>query len=505
MKKKDDLFELISALSKSEKRYFKLFASFQKGEKNYLKLFEVMDGLREYDEKKLKKKLEGEKFVSLLSKEKERLHRFIRRSLRSYHEKSNAQLQIKNLLKDVEIFYRKDLFKQCRKLLEQAKRMASRHENYTALLEIMEWYRLIWFHDSLQFRQTYDIKQHINEQRTLLKNYMNLCDYYNLNISLYKLPIEKGYARTKQELEKYQSIISNPLFKDNKQTLSSKASALFMHTYSAYHRLTGNTEQSYPYALKRMQIIESNDSIKNEISLYPWALLDFIMILRESKRYTECLKIIQKLRSYLENSPDSMSHYRILCYAMEVSIYIDTGEFDKSVKFIGSFDKTIKSVLNKSPNVNEYNMYLSFCRAYFGTGDYGNALKWANIIINAGPKVRPDILCFVKIINLIIHFELDNIEQINYFVISTYRFLLRKEHLYQFETVILHFIRKRLLKGMSNKELTEAFKEVRNTLVELFKDPHESKALEFFDFIAWLDSKIENRSFAEIVKRKVKS
>ena len=36
-------------------------------------------------------------------------------------------------------------------------------------------------------------------------------------------------------------------------------------------------------------------------------------------------------------------------------------------------------------------------------------------------------------------------------------------------------------------------------------DPDEKRALSYFHFIPWLDSKIEGRSFSEMVKRKMES
>ncbi len=39
---------------------------------------------------------------------------------------------------------------------------------------------------------------------------------------------------------------------------------------------------------------------------------------------------------------------------------------------------------------------------------------------------------------------------------------------------------------------------------KLKTDPYEKGAFEYFDFISWLESKIENRPFAEIIKEKAK-
>ena len=45
---------------------------------------------------------------------------------------------------------------------------------------------------------------------------------------------------------------------------------------------------------------------------------------------------------------------------------------------------------------------------------------------------------------------------------------------------------------------------VKEELVEITKDDFERKALEYFDFISWLESKIEGRVFAEVVREKAK-
>jgi len=68
--------------------------------------------------------------------------------------------------------------------------------------------------------------------------------------------------------------------------------------------------------------------------------------------------------------------------------------------------------------------------------------------------------------------------------------------------MVLSFIREKLPKVITQKELILAFRELKEELEEIIKDSFERKALEYFDFISWLESKIENCPFAEIVKEK---
>ncbi|MBI2269477.1 MAG: hypothetical protein HYU69_03870 [Bacteroidetes bacterium] len=50
-----------------------------------------------------------------------------------------------------------------------------------------------------------------------------------------------------------------------------------------------------------------------------------------------------------------------------------------------------------------------------------------------------------------------------------------------------------------------AFQRLRNEILKETRSPEESAALENFDVISWIDSKIERRPFEEVIKRKSKS
>jgi hypothetical protein len=60
------LFELVKAMSKSEKRYFKLMSSRHTigKENNYVRLFDYLDKQSEYDEDLIFKTFKGEAFLN---------------------------------------------------------------------------------------------------------------------------------------------------------------------------------------------------------------------------------------------------------------------------------------------------------------------------------------------------------------------------------------------------------------------------------------------------------
>ena len=66
MKTSDHLFKLIKSLSKSEKGYFKKYANFhvRNDQNNYTRIFDAIDLQKEYDEKKIIRKFQRERFVN---------------------------------------------------------------------------------------------------------------------------------------------------------------------------------------------------------------------------------------------------------------------------------------------------------------------------------------------------------------------------------------------------------------------------------------------------------
>ena len=108
----------------------------------------------------------------------------------------------------------------------------------------------------------------------------------------------------------------------------------------------------------------------------------------------------------------------------------------------------------------------------------------------------------IKIFYLIVHYEKVNIDLVSYLSRSLHRNLSTKQHLYKFESVLLKFLGRDIFKISSLKEKNEQFRQLRKALVPLEKDSYEKSAFREFDFIAWVESKIENKSFAEVVREK---
>src|SRR5579871_3806512 len=118
----DALFQLIHSLEKSEKRHFKLYIkrSSSKEDLKIVQLFDALDKMNDYDEKVLLKKLKGTEKPQLYNL-RTHLYKQLLASLRLLKSSDSIDLQLNEQFDYAHILYKKGLFVQSLKILEDRK------------------------------------------------------------------------------------------------------------------------------------------------------------------------------------------------------------------------------------------------------------------------------------------------------------------------------------------------------------------------------------------------
>ena len=115
MKQKDDLYNLIQAMSKSEKRYFTIDAKKSgRTSSKYLELFQAINHMDAYNEQKLQKK-----FGKTLPFDKSYLYDAILRSMRDYRSSKSRAARIKEMILDTKYLYERGLYQQSEEYLKE--------------------------------------------------------------------------------------------------------------------------------------------------------------------------------------------------------------------------------------------------------------------------------------------------------------------------------------------------------------------------------------------------
>jgi len=514
MKASDELFQLIKSLNKTEKGYFKKYASTHIiGEKNnYMKLFEAIEKQKKYDENAIKKTFAAETFIKHLPSEKNYLSDLILRSLTSYSSQVSAEFKIKELLLQTEVLFKKSLYKHCKKLLSKAKELSYKYENYILLLNILEWEKRIM---SMEFyvSNTEEIIENVYcEEKLIIEKVQSINEYWKLAAKTYRLYTSTGSARNEEEVKSFANLMAKKHPWNELQKLPYMAKIFRYNAYGFYYFSINDYKKSYEYIEKELILWENNPfQIKEHTTFYALALNNMVITCGRFKKYRERLIYIEKLRMIPRQwtriayeDMDSKIFLRLCVF--ETDTYIKTGECIKGIGLVPKIEEGLKAFGDKLIEKRSLlTVYFNISYLYFIAGDYSKALYWLNKILNHPYiDIGLDIICFAKILNLLIHFEMANVLLLEYVVKSTYRFLYKKNRLYRVETIILDFIRKKLPAMNNPKKRIESLKELREELIENAKDPKETKLLVYFDFPEWLQSKIENRSFADILSEKSK-
>ncbi len=505
MKPSTELFKLVKSLTKSEKRFFKLSSSLQSGEKNYLKIFDYIERQSSYDENALKEEFENQTFIKHLPSEKNHLYKLILKSLRSYYSEQSISSSLKQEIKNVEILYNKALYKECEKFVGRAKQTAKRYEKFYYWFELIGWEKKLLesAYESGEFST--DLDKLVEEEEMVIAKLRNLAEYTVIYSKINLIFRSGGFTRNETERQVVEDIADYHLIKGKNTALSTKAASICYYIKGLCAATNRNYRDSFQFFNRTQEILDNNPYIKLDTGQrYVNTLFHLLRCHIDNKDFQEAQDLILTIRGLQGkkgfNSVDISVRIFSNTYNQELVLLHAMGEFDKSVELIAEIEK--QQALYEGKISKEMEVLLTYNKAYsyFGTRDYKKALQYINEVLNDNEQnLRQDIYSFSRLFNIVIHYELENYDFLEYVVKSTNRYLSKQERDYQVENVCIKSIRK-LAKTVESVNRIEIFEKMESEISELLTDHNERVVLEYFDISSWLRSKIKKISFEEEIK-----
>ncbi len=508
MKPSPALFELIKSLSKSEKRYFKLNSTLQTGSKNYIKLFDAIEKQKEYDEEEIKEKFKKETFIKHLPSEKNHLFNIILKSLRGYHSDRSAAAILHELLRNMELLYDKTMFKECIKLVRKAKSIAYTYEKFYYLLDIINWEKRLMEEEYLRGNFETDVADLIKEEQACIEKLNNIAEYHLLFSKINHASRKEGiFARNKNEKQIFDEVMNHPLIKGKNTAKSIKATATcYLIQGMGY---IGNNDHAGALSKfeKVVEVFETHPEIIEEVpKRYLRAVASLCFCYMETKQKEKLEANLKKLRNLANHkafySRDLQVKSFIFTLNAELVVFEALGDEKRLLNSVNSSLERYED-LESSFSLEEKSLLnYNFAYAYFGAGEHKKALKWLNEVINESEgELRQDIYSFARIFSIIIHFEMKHYDLMDYIIKSSSRYIKKKERIYKVEEVFFSYIKKLAKQRVAAKQ-KEIFKKFKVDIDKALQEPYEKVALKYFDFVSWIDSKIEGKPYLEAKKEK---
>ncbi|MEO9531100.1 MAG: hypothetical protein ABJG68_06300 [Crocinitomicaceae bacterium] len=505
MKPSTELFSLIKSLTKSEKRFFKLNSSLQTGEKNYLKIFDFIEKQKKYDEEELKDHFKNETFVKHLPSEKNHLYKLLLKSLRSYYSDRTVSSQLKQEIKNVEILYKKALYKECNKFVKRAKDLAKQYEKFYYWFELINWEKKLLeeAYESGVFSQ--DLDQLIEEETEVIEKLRNLAEYHILYSKINYIFRSGGFTRNEKEREVVAEIADYHLIKGKNTALSTRATTICYYIKGLCAASIRDYEDALINFKKAKSVMEAKPKIKSDLQTRYIYTLNFLLnCYIDSYRFDKANEVIGQLKELEKDKSYTSLDAKVRLFTStnigEMQLYNRQGEFKKALALVPGIENGLAQYEDKVNKEKALLFTYSTAYAYFGAGEYRKALKYINEVLNDNEKMlRQDVYSFSRIFNLVIHFELNNHDFLEYDMKSTARYLNKHDKDYEVEKLFMKEMRS-LARLNSESEQKAIFENFHKKLDKLLKIDRENVILEYFDLRAWITSKLTGVTFENAIK-----
>ncbi len=477
MVKKGNLFLLIKSLSKNEKRYLRIYAGMSGRDVNYLQLFDAIEGQKEYDEGEIRKKLKGKKFLSQLHVTKIYLTELILKALKNYHFDTSVHSKLLDLLKDIELLFDKELYDLCYYKIEKAENLAQKYEKLSLLTEVLFWKRKLALAISGNRK---DIHSLLVKEKETIEQMNVLNSYWQHTINLGN-PINEDKFLTR--LTKTKNNIAYAL----------QSQVLHFHILYGLHFIKGDIKKSEKDISELIKLLEKYpDRIKEDPHSYVTAIGNKIGLYLSGKRWNEIPALIYKIREVpskykLKNESRFTVRLWLRMFNVELEMYRDSRQLEKGIVLMNEIQQFIEKRRKAIPADYILLFYYQFANIFFLKKEYLKSLRWLNEIINSNfGNIREDIQSYTRILNLIVHFELNNIIVLRYAVDSCRRFLKKKRTEISSGKKLLNLFSK--LSHAYPEEYQGIFKKAH---IEIFP-PQSGQTQDYIDIKGWLEEKMKN-------------
>jgi hypothetical protein len=247
------------------------------------------------------------------------------------------------------------------------------------------------------------------------------------------------------------------------------------------------------YELNRL--FEQNPSIWNYPPLDYLSSLDGILdSLRTIGSYEDMPFYIDKMgqlaeQHYPEYFQFIVEKSRVI---YQLTIFTARKKYKDAVQFIQKVDPILLKLQALVDYDKQSELLFYFGLSYFGVKDFNKAQKYINEIVLIG-KINYQSLIYKasRLLNIIIHYERNNLEYLDYEIRSYKRSFQLKSKLMRTEKIIFKVIK--LHPCMNNlKKNKQLWLKIEPDAAAIQKDKYEMQLQKYFDFIGWIKNKLGN-------------
>lgn len=491
----DIVHQLIHTMSRTEKAYFKKYARKQQRGKDdfYFKLFDAIDRQNVYNSSQLIQKFKQKNLNSKqLSIAKHYLYNLIVNTLLEYNKNKSVASQLHEQIETIQLLHKRSLTTHALKTLYKAQKLAQKHQKflYLLLLKGLE-------EEILRIKMSPKLKEYItegfDEEIKIQQQWSNFRQYRRLATKFTYWNRQQYSSRTTSS-----ELATETIFEEVKQMpppLSIKAKFLHLHCLCDYYSQKNDFEKGAAVLQQQVMFFEENPVfLKQHSTVYITILNNLGVNQRHIGDLEGMLETASKLKMF--NCKTEYEKVQVFeSWAQTMLTYlVEQKTSSNCIDILQGIEQQLKKFDTLIGNDFKIIIPYGLACCYFWQQQYNQVLDWLLIVQKRCTKeLMPDLKIAARLINLIVHYELDH----QYYLLNaneaTYRYLSYNQRLYKLETALIKTLRQ-LTATATSQQSIPIFKAFRAQLLLFKNDPLEMGAFQLFDLIRWVDEKCASYS-----------
>lgn len=504
MTKFQSLVHLIHSMTLAEKKVFRLKSSRKKTGPDYMILYDTIERGPEQTTASLRAEFLTHRPAVSFETIVKYLFELLLDTMLELRKEQDSFYSLFNKILKARILFEKSLFDECFELLNNVMLQAEKYENYYAQLLAtrleIEYLLALNFPNltekelmKKQFRLTDSLKylRKINEQASLYEILKHRIAY-------------KGYARSvKQKNELNDLVFSELSIVASLAPENFEISKLHQLFQSNYLISVGDYKSALRSYYELNNLFEANKHLWSTPPVYYLHTLEGVLeSLRSIRNYEGMTYFIDQLKKITSPSVDFRINLTCIIYLYELFPFIDRGEFSSAQGLMEQYKESLYDKLFALSRARQAELCLYTSLIYFGNAAFQKAHKFLSQIIVRGKNYYTlPLYRTIRLVNLMILYQIGDFELIRYEIRSMKRDLSGIEKGYKIELFLLKFLAKELPQGAARRE--KLWEKVSVEFDEIRHDVFEQQVLRIFDFTAWAESLITQSHLSEILNSRI--
>lgn len=497
-----DLYDLIQRMTKSEKRYFKVFSSRHTIGKsnNYVALFDFIEKMESYDETTIFEAFEGQDLLNQFPTTKIRLYDAVLKALDAYHANHMESAAIYKLLNSVQILFDKGLFSQAKKNLHAAEKLVNKYHRNDLLPACYHLQRMVLEKESNCHNQEEMISSLAHEENATYEELKAIGTLWREKQQLLLFIQKMKRPFSQEEMQKLMDFHRAIVQKKKALPRSFMGKFLYYQSLAAYHYAKNEPQEILNCMLAQLKLFDDFKSSKQQFSQQYFSLqanlIQTYVQLGQTKKAMPFLNELLAMEKDLAQLPIfAQQQYFVAQMSSALMLYVNAGQFEKAV---GYRETVIEGLEKFSFHNNISNLqYICFKLgiAFFALADHKESLRWINEIVlkTKLEEGNKSLFLYAELLQLINHYELGHQDYLPYAIQNTWKQFIKHGLNEPFESLVIGSLRS-LLKCDDHLAAEEQLLIiVRQT--EALPNAAKARALSFFDFTCWMQSKIKQQPF----------